>query len=300
MTEAASRVPLADRLRGWAPAPVESVRRVDPWAAGAFAALLDVASPVRAEGDPLPPLWHWFTLVDAVPQRELGADGHPRDGAFLPPLPGRRRMFAGGRLRQWAPIPVGARLTGRSALAGVTVRTGRTGELAFVTVREELFADDRHVATEEQDLVYRCEPDGAPRRRVTAPGPAEVTGTPRRALAVDPMLLFRFSALTYNAHRIHYDLPYARAVEGYPGLVVHGPLLALLALELPRLSRPDTPVRVFDYRLVRPVFAPAEIEAVARSGGADGTEVVVGARACEPSLTATMAFAGSRGGEDRP
>jgi 3-methylfumaryl-CoA hydratase len=171
--------------------------------------------------------------------------------------------------------------------------------MAFVTVREELYADNRHVATEEKDIVYRSEPDGGRRRQIAAPGPADAAGTPRRVLFVDPVLLFRFSALTYNAHRIHYDLPYATEIEGYPGLVVHGPLLALLALEPARLHRPDAPVRAFDYRLVHPAFAPAEIAAVARPRGEDGMEVAVGVRACEPSLTATLTFADSTGGKDR-
>lgn len=246
MGNSSKTVALGDLLRDWRPPPCETSRRVQAWPGAAFAALLDVESPVREDGDPLPPLWHWFTLLDAVPQRELGPDGHPAGGAFLPPIPARRRMFAGGRVRQWGPIPVGTVLTSRASLADVTVRTGRTGELAFVTVREELFADGRHVATEERDVAYRSEPDGGPRGRVGHPEPVPaVAGECARTLLVDPVLLFRFSALTYNAHRIHYDLPYATDVAGYPGLVVHGPLLALLALELPRAHRPGAAVREF-------------------------------------------------------
>lgn len=164
------------------------------------------------------------------------------------PGPARTRMFAGGRLRQWAPIPVGAELTCHACLANVRVRTGRSGEMAFVTVREELLVDGRHVATEEKDLVYRSAADDAGPRKLAPPGSAAITGEHTRSLAVDPLLFFRFSALTANAHRIHYDLPYATHVEGYPGLVVHGPLLALLALELPRIHRPHEPVHAFDYR----------------------------------------------------
>lgn len=289
MSDSSTSTALADALRDWEPATSETTRSVDPWPATAFAALLDVGSPVRAGGDPLPPLWHWFTLLEAVPQRELGADGHPVEGAFLPPIPDRRRMFAGGRLRQWDSIPVGAALTVRASVADVVVRAGRSGEMAFVTVREELLADGRHVATEEKDIVYRSEPAGAAVRPVGRPEPvAAVDADVSRSLAVDPVLLFRFSALTYNAHRIHYDLPYASEVEGYPGLVVHGPLLALLALELPRTHRPER-VLEFAYRLVRPVFAPVELTATGRADGT-GLAVEVGARGCRPSLTGTVRF----------
>jgi 3-methylfumaryl-CoA hydratase len=283
---------LAKSLDGWRPDPVETTRRVDSWPAEAFAALLDTARPPSLRpGDPLPPLWHWFTLLDHPPQSAIGADGHPADGPFMPPIPARRRMFAGGRLRQDAPLPVGAQLTSRSGVAGVSVKSGRSGALAFVTVRHELLADDVPVGVEEQDLVYRSEPDGtAPRAPARPDGGAEPTGPWRLELATDPVLLFRFSALTYNGHRIHYDHPYATQVEGYPGLVVHGPLLALLALELPRVHAPDRTVRTLDYRLVRPVFAPSRIVGVGRAVG-NAVEVAVGARGGGPSLTATIGLA---------
>jgi 3-methylfumaryl-CoA hydratase len=283
---------LAASLEEWRPGSVEITRRVDPWPAEAFAALLDTAAPPPLRpGDPLPPLWHWFTLLDHRPQSAIGADGHPADGPLLPPIPGRRRMFAGGRLRQDAPIPVDAQLTSRSGVAGVLVKSGRSGAMAFVTVRSELLVDGAPVGVEEQDLVYRSEPDGAARRAPARPdGGAEPTGPWRLELSTDPVLLFRFSALTYNGHRIHYDHPYVTQVEGYPGLVVHGPLLALLALELPRVHAPDRPVRTLDYRLVRPVFAPSRIVGVGRPGG-NAVEASVGARGGGPSLTATIGLA---------
>jgi 3-methylfumaryl-CoA hydratase len=283
---------LAASLEGWRPGSVETTRRVDPWPAEAFAALLDTAAPpLLRPGDPLPPLWHWFTLLDHPPQSGIGADGHPAGGPFLPPIPGRRRMFAGGRLRQDAPIPVGAQLTGRSGVAGVSVKSGRSGAMAFVTVRSELAVDGVPVGVEEQDLVYRSEPDSAAPRAADRPDDGgEPTGPWRLELSTDPVLLFRFSALTYNGHRIHYDHPYATKVEGYPGLVVHGPLLALLALELPRVHAPDRLVRTLHYRLVRPVFAPSRIVSVGRPGG-DAVEASVGARGDGPSLTATIGLA---------
>ena len=197
-------------------------------------------------------------------------------------------MFAGGRLRLDAAISVGTELSSRSSVANVTVKSGRSGDLAFVTVRHELAADGVPVGTEEQDIVYRSEPDGSPPR--TVPRPATTTPEPkgewRSELATDPVLLFRFSALTYNGHRIHYDQPYATQVEGYPDLVVHGPLLALLALELPRLHAPKQAVREFAYRLVRPAFLPARLIATGRQAKTEA-QITVGAQGAEPSLTAT-------------
>lgn len=279
-----AQVSLADVLEGWRPEPVEMTRRVDPWFAAAFAALLDARPPAL-----LPPLWHWFVLLEHPAGSNTGADGHPADAPFLPPIPGRRRMFAGGRLRQDAPIPLGAELSSRSGVSDVRVKSGRSGEMAFVTVRSELFVDGAPAGVEEQDIVYRSEPPGTPPRRLPPPdtGNADPDGEWRVELDTDPVLLFRFSALTYNGHRIHYDQPYATEVEGYPGLVVHGPLLALLALELPRRHAPDRAVRSFEYRLVRPAFVPARIVSVGRVRGAD-VDVVVGAQGAGPSLTAKV------------
>jgi 3-methylfumaryl-CoA hydratase len=282
---------LARALDGWAPEPVSTSRRVEPWASAAFAGVIDAPAPPLDPGDPLPPLWHWFTLLDHPPQSATGADGHPAHGPFLPPIPARRRMFAGGRLRQDAPIPIDARLTARSGVAGVSVKSGRSGAMAFVTVRSELAVDGARVGVEEQDLVYRSEPEGAaPRTPARTEGGTEPTGPWRLELSTDPVLLFRFSALTYNGHRIHYDHPYATQVEGYPNLVVHGPLLALLALELARVHAPDRPVRTLDYRLMRPVFAPSRIVGVGRPEG-QTVEASVGARGGGPSLTATIGLA---------
>jgi len=283
---------LSESLKDWQPGPVERTRRVDPWPAEAFAGLIDTPSPPPLGlGDPLPPMWHWFTVLDHPNQSEIGVDGHPADGPFLPPIPGRRRMFAGGRLRQDAPIPVGAELSSRSSVAGVSVKSGRSGDLAFVTTRHELAVNGVTVGVEEQDIVYRSEPDGAaprpaPRPEMGGPGP---TGPWRLELVTDPVLLFRFSALTYNGHRIHYDRPYATQVEGYPDLVVHGPLLALLALELPRLHAPDRTVRAFDYRLVLPAFVPSLIVSVGRPGGST-VEVAAGAKGAGPSLMAKVSL----------
>lgn len=283
---------LAACLHDWRPPVAESVRRVDPWQSAAFAALMDAPAP--APDEPLPPLWHWFTLLDHPAQADIGADGHPAVGPFLPPIPGRRRMVAGGRFEQWAPISSGCELAVRSAVTGTQIKTGRTGEMAFVTVRHELAADGEPVAVEEQDIVYRSEPATTEPRRMSRPegDESEPAGEWQRSLRTDSVLLSRFSGLTYNGHRIHYDRPYATEVEGYPDLVVHGPLLVLLALELPRVHLTTGAVRVLTYRLVRPAFAPATVVAAGTRAG-DRIDVAVAAQGARPSLTAVIELARS-------
>lgn len=258
-------VDLAEYVSGWAPAPVETTARIDAWPGQAFAALLDQPPP----GDVLPPMWHGFHLLDHPAQAELGADGHPAAGRFLPPIPDRRRMFAGGRLIVHEPLRVGDEVTRRSSLLAATTKSGRSGAMVIVTVHHEFLLGGVTALVEEQDFAYRSQPAGASRGLA----PAEPSGEPgadrswQVLLHPDEALLFRFSALTYNTHRIHYDQPYATGVEGYPGLVVHGPLLALLLLELPRRFAPDRTVTAFDYRLRNPAFAGTPILAAADPDG---------------------------------
>jgi 3-methylfumaryl-CoA hydratase len=272
---------LAEAVDGWSPGPVTSTDVIGPWPAAAFSALLDLPSTAAGEGEALPPLWHWLYFLDHPRRSELGEDGHPADGHFLPPVPDRRRMFAGGRLRVHAPMRVGDQVERRTELVAVTPKSGRSGEMLFTTTRHEFRrgrADGGELlAVEEQDIVYRSQPAGAAR----APAPAEPAGPEpasrwRIELPTGPALLFRFSALTYNTHRIHYDEPYATGVEGYPGLVVHGPLLALLLLEVPRRELPGAAVAGFDFRLSRPAFAGGTV--VAR-GDPDGDRIALRAGA---------------------
>ena len=209
----------------------ELTELITPGPAQALAGLLGVPP---ADGG-LPLLWHWVYLLDRPPQAILGADGHPaRDAIPTPPGPGLRRMFAGGRVSQHGPLRTGTEATRRTWQASSSLKQGRSGPLHFVTVRTEISQGGQVVITEEQDLVYREPTPAAALRTGRGPGSQPPPADPGDwRVEVNPVLLFRFSALTYNAHRIHYDRDYARA-EGYPGLLVHGPLQALLMAEQAR------------------------------------------------------------------
>jgi len=285
-------VSLADLLADWAPRPVETTDRIEQWPVAAFAALLDQPPP---PGDELPPLWHWFSFLDAPAQAELGDDGHPAAGHFLPPIPDRRRMIAGGRVEFLRPLRIGSAVVRRSRLAEVRPRSGRSGEMVFVTVRHRYESDGELAVVEEQDVVYRSQLAGSPRAGRTEPpgepGPAADDAW-RLRLDPDSRMLFRFSALTYNTHRIHYDQEYVTAVEGYPGLVVHGPLLALLLLELPRRSAPGRAVAGFEYRLQRPSFAGRPVVADGAPDAA-GAQLSAGTPGGPPSVTGRIRWAGA-------
>jgi 3-methylfumaryl-CoA hydratase len=219
--------------------------------AEALGALLDVPVPDLAHGAGLPLLWHWLYLLDRPAQADLGQDGHPvRNAVPAPPEPGRRRMWAGGRVRTHGPLRCGEPATRRSEVLSVRDRQGRTGPLTFVVVAHRITQSGQVVVDEQQDIVYR-DAVGS----VTAPGGQDVVPVAQDEWPVEitPTLLFRFSALTYNAHRIHYDRDYARDTEGYPGLLTHGPLQALVMAEAAR-AHGHTGDLSFEYRLVAPLF----------------------------------------------
>ncbi|MFN3261438.1 MAG: acyl dehydratase [Pikeienuella sp.] len=237
--------------------------RIDPWRAAALHAALDLPGEPPAEGAALPHFHHWIYFLEAAPGRALGRDGHPAKGGFIPDLGLPRRMWAGGRLRFAAPLPIGAAAEKRTTIESVARKAGRSGPLAFVTLRHEISAAGALAVTEWQDVVYREDPaPGAP-----APEPAQAPEgeTRSRRLTLGPVPLFRYSALTFNGHRIHYDRDYAREVEGYPGLVVHGPLIAqlLLALAEERLG----PAAAFEFRARAPAFDFEEIALCAKDEG---------------------------------
>jgi 3-methylfumaryl-CoA hydratase len=217
-----------------------------------LAATLDRDDPPPAEGTAVPPLWHWLYFLPQAPAREIGDDGHPRRGGFLPPVPLPRRMWAGGRLAFEQPLRVGERVERESTILSVDGKQGRSGMLVFVTVQHRYRVGGAVALTEEHDIVYRDAPQPGAAPAAPLPAPADVAF--ERAIVPDPVLLFRYSALTFNGHRIHYDRPYVTEVEGYPGLIVHGPLIATLLLDLLRRERPGATVLRFEFKAVRPVF----------------------------------------------
>lgn len=236
-----------------------------PEPAEALAGMLDIDEP----GAELPPLWHWIYLLERRPQRDLGADGHPVSGIPAPPGPGRRRMFAGGRVRTHRPLTLGREASRTTTVASTREKTGRTGPLTFVTVRHHLRQDGEVVIEDEQDIVYRTPDSTLP---PAGPGETHPAHEPILTLEVDSRLLFRFSALTYNAHRIHYDHEFARH-DGYDDLVVHGPLQALMMGELLRRHDVDLVGREYSYRLVAPMIGPQLlVVAAAQEGLATGAE----------------------------
>lgn len=238
-----------------------------PTPVAALAATLDRADPAPCEGDPLPPLWHWLYFLPIARQSELGEDGHPARGGFLPPVPLPRRMWAGGRLSFGPPLRIGQTIHRRSVVADVTEKAGRAGTLVFVLVRHEIGGPDGIAITEEHDIVYRDAP--APDEPAAPPRPAPADGVWRREIVPDSVLLFRYSALTFNGHRIHYDRSFVTTVEGYPGLIVHGPFIVTLLMDLLRRNT-DTPVANLRYRAVRPLFdtAPFTSHGRPKPGGA--------------------------------
>jgi 3-methylfumaryl-CoA hydratase len=220
-----------------------------------FAALLDRDDPEPRPGDAVPPLAHWLYFLPTHRQPELGPDGHARRGGFLPPVPLPRRMWAGSRLEFLRPLAVGTQATRTSMIKDVAVKEGRSGTLVFVTVRHEISDRDGIVLSDEHDIVYRGEGAGA-----AAPVAAPTGEAWKRTIAPDPVLLFRYSAVTFNGHRIHYDHPYATRVEGYPGLVVHGPLIATLLVDLLRRNLPRARLARYSFRAMRPLFDTAPFE----------------------------------------
>jgi 3-methylfumaryl-CoA hydratase len=274
-------------LQGWVGRRQVTNFTVEPWPAAALSAALGRDDPPGL-GEPLPPFWHHLYGLPVVTAGETGPDGHPMRGGFLPPVPLPRRMWAGGRLGFTDPLLIGDQVERASEVKSITHKQGRQGPLAFVLV-EHRFTTGRGLAlTEEHDIVYR-EPAGA----AAAPPGESAAASPawRRRWLPDEVMLFRYSALTYNGHRIHYDQPYATAVEGYPGLVVHGPLLATLILDLLRRERPQVRLERFAFRAVQPVFVGQEIDIQGEPEGASGAQFSVIDRHGALAMRAEAVFA---------
>jgi 3-methylfumaryl-CoA hydratase len=219
-----------------------------------LSATLDRDDPSPLPGTALPPLWHWLYFVPQPRQREIGPDGHAKRGGFLPPVPLPRRMWAGGRL-QWFqanPLVVGDAVKRVSRIESVTHKAGRSGDLLFVLVKHEVLNARGLALSEEHDIVYRAA--AQPGDPVPQPVAAEQGAAWQREVVPNDVLLFRYSALTFNGHRIHYDRKYVTEVEGYPGLIVHGPLIATLLVDLVRVHAPGAFIKAFNFKAVRPTF----------------------------------------------
>lgn len=249
------------------PAPVRLMR-----------ATLDLASEETAL-DTLPPLWHWLYFLPGERQSNIGIDGHPQRGGFLPPVTLPRRMWAGGRVRFVRPLAVHAEVQRVSRILSVQRKDGRSGSLVFVTVLHEVSDAHGLAISEEQDIVYRDAP--APGATPPVPPAAPTDEQFARRVTPDPVLLMRYSALTFNGHRIHYDRPYAMSDEGYPGLVVHGPLIATLLMETLRGAHPGRQIASFEFKAVSPLFDTAPFTV---AGCVDGQDARLWARGPQGQL----------------
>jgi len=240
-----------DHLRSWIGKQETLADRVTRFPIAALSATLDHDDPPPRAGDALPPLWHWLYFLPVARQSLLGPDGHPARGEFLPPVPLPRRMWAGSRFTFHQPLRVDENIIRTSTVQDVTVKNGRNGTLCFVLVRHELAGENGVALVEEHDIVYRDLP--RPGEPAAEPRGAREDDTWRRTVTPDATMLFRYSALTFNSHRIHYDRQYVTQTEGYSGLIVHGPLIATLLLDLLRRNS-AAPVISFRFRAVSPLF----------------------------------------------
>ena len=258
-----------DRLKDWIGKTQTSEDLAAPFPARALIATLDENDPDPKTGDALPPLWHWLYFLEVARQSKLGPDGHAERGDFLPPVPLPRRMWAGSRFSfEGEPIRIGDTIKRSSTIKSVEPKSGSTGSMVFVTVQHTISGPRGLSLVEDHDIVYREAPK--PGEAARAPNPAPTDATWSRTIEATPPLLFRFSALTFNGHRIHYDQPYVTGTEGYPGLIVHGPLMGLVQIELARRSNPAKIPARFEFRALSPVFAGAPFSVSARHE-TDGT-----------------------------
>lgn len=238
-------------LSDWIGREESRADRIDQRIAQALAATLDADPAAMTMGTELPPLWHWVYFTPNARASEIGPDGHPKRGGFLPPVELPNRMWAGGRLRFLQPLRIGDDVQRTSRILRCERKSGRTGDLVFVTIEHTISGAGGVAVVEEHDIVYR---DASPRGGPLAGEAALAAAEFRQHVHPDPVLLFRYSALTFNGHRIHYDHPYVTQVEGYPGLIVHGPLVATLLLEAFRAAHPQKRVTSFAFRAVGPLF----------------------------------------------
>jgi 3-methylfumaryl-CoA hydratase len=257
-----------DALKDWIGRTEEAEDIATAAPLSSLAATLDHAEPPWPRGE-VPPLGHWLYFLPCALQRDIAADGHPHRGGFLPPVALPRRMWAGGELTVIRPLMIGDPIRRRSTIAEVSHKSGRSGDLVFVKVVHDIATNEGPALTEVHDIVYREPPSPGEPAPAAPPAPAEAAWS--RRITPDIVLLFRFSALTFNGHRIHYDCDYCIKEEGYPGLVVHGPLTAILLVDLYLRHHPGARVTGFRFRARRPLFDthPFTVCGAARPGGAE-------------------------------
>lgn len=248
----------------------------------ALGAMLDRADPPAAPGDDLPPLWHWLYFLPVPRQSMVGVDGHPKRGGFLPPVDLPRRMWAGSQLEFLRPLKACSAITRLSCIESVTHKQGRTGDLVFVKVKHEVSDVAGLAIVERQDIVYRDHPTAGDKPAPSQAAPAGARWA--REVIPDPVLLFRYSALTLNGHRIHYDRPYAIGEEGYEGLVVHGPLLATLLMDSLRSELPGACVRSFSFRAIKPVVDTSHFYVCGKRDESDPCKIILWISGSDGSL----------------
>jgi 3-methylfumaryl-CoA hydratase len=259
-----------DDFTAWIGRTETTEDRLSDSALAGLAALLDMDRALSSSAE-VAPLFHWFHFLPRVRESDLDDDGHPKRGGFMPPITLPRRMWAGSRIEFLAPVRAGADLQRLSTITSIRAKEGKTGALAFVTVTHDVAADGVTVVREEQDIVYRGADGPAPAATAARPPAQPAIEQPQadaaRTIIADPVLLFRFSALTFNSHRIHYDREYARSAEGYPGLVVHGPLLATLLMDHAlRHGAGKRPAR-FAFSARRPLFDASPFDLCLKDDG---------------------------------
>ena len=244
-------------FQAWVGREEQTSEHISESVACAMAATLDMGSP-PATGDALPAGWQWLFFNPKARRSELGVDGHPQRGGFLPPVELPRRMWAGSRIKYLADLPVGSSATKTSKILSVVNKVGKRGALCFVTVEHTTSCNGIDCIVEEQDIVYKeATPPGTP---MPVPPRHEATAQWSETVSPDTTLLFRYSALTFNGHRIHYDLPYARDEEGYPGLVVHGPLTATLLQQFAVQQMSGQRLVEFSFKGVNPLFVDRDFQ----------------------------------------
>lgn len=271
----------------WTPSVETETENIDLTQVRKMAGVLDLDEAEFNAGTPLPPMWHWLFFLHRAPTANIGPDGHPKRGGFFPPIELQRRMFAGEQIKFHAPLLVGQPATRTGTITRLDEKEGRNGRMVLASAQYRIEQDGKLCVEDTHDIVYIGGGGTTP-----APGPDSFTppeGAWHREIKADPVFLFRYSALSFNSHRIHYDREYAQNEEGYPGLIVHGPLTALLLAELAR-TNVDAPMTQFSFRGRAPIFEPWPFHVVGDLGDDGSAELQAVRNDATVAMTATAQF----------